>query len=87
MLDGKGARAMAGMASVVGDENRYGQRLLAKTDRPGTDHLQYVWILECTNTIGAASCGHRYGANGSDFHERKCPLCQGGSAGLSIEGL
>ena len=32
-------------------------------------------------------CGHRYGANGSDFHIRKCPKCQGGAEGLSIEGL
>jgi hypothetical protein len=72
----------------IGDLNRNGQRLLAITDRPGNDHAQYVWIVECTvrDQVGRP-CGHRYGVNGSDFFQRKCPVCQGGRTGLPIEGL
>lgn len=71
-----------------GTINPNDQILIARTDRPGTDHLQYVWVLVCArrNPDGAL-CGHRYGANGSDFHIRKCPACQGGAAGLDIDGL
>jgi hypothetical protein len=35
--------------SQTGDLNRNEQRLVAKTDQPGTDHLQYIWVLECPN--------------------------------------
>jgi len=61
-----------------GDLNKNQQRLIRKTSAAGTDHLQYVWILECS------ACDHRYGANGSDFHHRKCPKCQGGKPGLQV---
>ena len=64
------------MASEIGDKNRNRQELLAKTSHPGTDHNQRIWAVQCTD------CGHVYGANGSDFHERKCPKCQGGAHGL-----
>lgn len=71
-----------------GDINSNDQILIARTDRPGTDHLQYVWVLLCARRAAdGAICGHRYGANGSDFHIRKCPKCQGGKPGLDIEGL
>ncbi|PJK29139.1 hypothetical protein CVT23_13150 [Minwuia thermotolerans] len=71
-----------------GDINRNEQILIARTDRPGTDHLQYVWVLVCARrTKKGELCGHRYGANGSDFHHRKCPKCQGGASGLEIESL
>ena len=59
-----------------GDSNPNGQRLIRKTTDAGTDHNNYVWILDCEH------CGHEYGANGSDFHHRKCPKCQGGADGL-----
>jgi predicted RNA binding protein YcfA (HicA-like mRNA interferase family) len=62
----------------VGDENPNGQLFAQETDRPGTDHNQYIWELLCKH------CGNRYGANGSDFHHRKCPKCQGGAPGLEI---
>jgi hypothetical protein len=68
---------------VVGDLNRNGQRLVAKTSIPGNDHMQHLWIAEC----GREECGHRYGVNSSDFFQRKCPRCQGGVEGLSIEGV
>lgn len=69
---------MAASKSQPGDLNRNRQRLIAKTARPGTDHNQYVWHLRCE------ACGVEYGANGSDFHQRKCPACQGGAAGLEF---
>ncbi len=72
----------------LGDVNINDQVLIARTDRPGTDHMQYVWVLVCARRLdNGALCGHRYGANGSDFHHRKCPACQGGAAGLSVVGL
>jgi hypothetical protein len=51
----------------IGDVNRNGQKLICKTKFPGTDHNQYAWILYCP------ACGLLYGANGTDFFERKCP--------------
>src|SRR5688572_1493055 len=56
--------------------NRNGQRVVERTKRAGTDHNQYVYVLEC------GDCGHKYGANGSDIHQRKCPKCQKGKPGL-----
>lgn len=70
-----------------GDINPNDQILVARTDRPGTDHQQYVWVLVCARAPDGAICGHRYGANGSDFRIRKCPKYQGGAPGLDIEGL
>jgi hypothetical protein len=72
----------------LGDINRNNQVLVARTEAKGNDHNQYVWVLECSGKLGTGEvCRHRYGANGSDFHLRKCPSCQGGAPGLSIEGL
>lgn len=62
----------------VGDENPNGQLFVRETDQRGTDHNQYIWELLCRH------CGSRYGANGSDFHHRKCPNCQGGAQGFAI---
>lgn len=71
-----------------GDINRNDQILIARTDHPGTDHMQYVWVLVCVRrTEDGELCGHRYGANGSDFHLRKCPRCQGGAPGFKVEDL
>lgn len=72
----------------LGDINANDQVLVARTDRPGTDHMQYVWVLVCARRLESGDlCGFRYGANGSDFHHRKCPRCQAGAAGLDIDGL
>jgi len=71
-----------------GDLNRNGQRLVRKTTAPGTDHGQHIWIVVCERQDSAgATCGFRYGSNGSDFFQRKCPRCQKGAPGPSIEGL
>lgn len=57
--------------------SRNGQVVIRDTGLPGTDHLQTVYQLGCSD------CGHVYGANGSDIHLRLCPNCQGGAMGLS----
>ena len=56
------------------DQN--GQQLLAKTQFQVTDHNQKIWAVQCT------LYGHVYGVNGTDFHERKRPNCQGGKPGI-----
>jgi len=72
----------------LGDVNRNEQILILRSTEPGTDHMQYVWVLVCARRLDNDSlCGHRYGANGSDFFQRKCPVCQDGLPGLSIDGL
>jgi hypothetical protein len=43
---------------------------------PGTDHMRLAYRVEC------ARCGHVHGANGSDVHERRCPACDQGAAGI-----
>ena len=62
-----------------GRVNEHGQEVLRKTDRPGIGLNQKIYALRCTH------CGHMYGANGFDIHLRRCPNCQGGAAGLSLE--
>jgi Zn finger protein HypA/HybF involved in hydrogenase expression len=59
-----------------GFENPNGQVVVRHTGQPGTDFAQYVYELRCKH------CGHVYGANESDIHERKCPACQGGRPGI-----
>ncbi len=76
---GNGARERRGNAgtTVQGYRNRNGQTVIRRTDTPGNDHNQVVYELEC------GGCGCRYGANGSDIWQRKCPECGGGRPGLS----
>ena len=62
-----------------GDVNRNGQVVIRDTGLSGTDHLQRVYQLGCSH------CGHVYGANGTDVHERKCPRCQKGRPGLKFD--
>ena len=53
--------------TVVGYRNRNGQVVVRKTEKSGTDHNQYTYVLRCEK------CGRKYGANGSDIWQRKCP--------------
>jgi len=64
----------------IGYKNKNGQLVIRKTDKPGTDHLQYIYVLRCN----VNKCGYEYGVNGTDIFERKCPKCQGGLPGLSF---
>lgn len=64
--------------TAPGFVNPHGQEVIQTTGKAGTDHGQYVYELKCQH------CGLRYGANGSDIHERKCPACQGGRPGLAL---
>lgn len=64
-----------------GDINLNGQKLMRKTTLPGNHYNQRIWILSCTDD----NCNHEYGANGCDFHLRKCPLHQGGKPGLAFD--
>ena len=47
--------------------NEHEPEVIRKTNLPGTDHNQYIYVLRC------GYCGHEYGVNGSDIHLRKCP--------------
>lgn len=76
---GKEMTEKAKPTTCTGYVNRNGQVVVRNTRAPGTDHGQSVYQLGCSH------CGHAYGANGSDIHERKCPKCQGGAAGLLLE--
>jgi hypothetical protein len=58
--------------------NRNHQEVLSKTGLPGNDHNQVVYLLKCH------TCGARYGANGSDIFQRRCPECDGGRPGLGL---
>jgi hypothetical protein len=68
------------LTTQPGYMNRNNQKNLGRREPPlvGTDHGQYVYIMNCTE------CGFVYGANGSDIHLHKCPECQGGNKGLDL---
>lgn len=61
------------------DSNSNGQVLIKKTTQPSPNfRVQKIWEMECKH------CQHRYGANGCDAHERRCPNCQGGADGFVV---
>jgi hypothetical protein len=64
--------------TLPGYVNRNNQRVLEATNKKGTDHGQYIYVLYCLR------CTNIYGANGSDIFQRKCPKCQQGAAGLKF---
>jgi hypothetical protein len=74
----KPRRAKAGTTTQVGYVNRNDQEVIRPTGKPGTDHGQYIYVLRCR------TCGHEYGANGSDIWLRKCPAHDGGATGLDF---
>lgn len=64
-----------GMKSTeIGYVNKNNQQNKGKSEKSGTDHMQWFYHMECLN------CGNKYYANGSDIWQRKCPTCQGGKA-------
>lgn len=66
--------------TAIGYTNRNRQVVIRKTEKLGTDHNQYVYVLECNEGREL----HQYGANGSDIWQRKCPVHQGGRPGLAF---
>lgn len=64
--------------TAIGFRNRNGQVVIKKTELPGTDHNQLVYVMRC------GSCGHEYGVNGSDIFQRRCPHHDNGRPGLPI---
>lgn len=56
--------------------NRNNQRCCSHQYQPGTDSNQLAYRMVCQH------CNYDYGANGSDIHERRCPVCQGGQPGI-----
>jgi hypothetical protein len=79
LLKGNWSKASKNLTTQIGYVNKNGQVVIRNTKLPGTDHGQFIYQLGCSH------CGHTYGANGSDIHLRKCPNCQGGAIGLSLE--
>jgi hypothetical protein len=73
-----GSRSRAGKTTLPGYVNKNRQEVLKATDLPGNDHNQVVYVMKC------GDCGNRYGANGSDIWQRKCPACGGGAEGLAF---
>lgn len=65
--------------TLTGFVNRNQQKNIRVTDLPGTDHGQAIYVLQC------GRCDATYGANGSDIHQRKCPMCQSGRPGLPFD--
>lgn len=55
--------------------NRNEQVVVGPTGLAGTDHCSYTYVLRCIK------CDYKYGANGTDIFQRKCPSCQGGRPG------
>lgn len=67
---------MPGYSTLPGFVNRNNQEVIRKTDIPGNHYNQTVYELKCGH------CEHRYGSNGADNWQRKCPNCQNGKPGL-----
>ena len=65
--------------TTPGYRNSNDQEVIGRTDLPGNDHNQRIYVLQCR------CCRYRYGANGSDIWQRKCPKCGDGLPGLDYE--
>jgi hypothetical protein len=65
-----------GYTTKVGFVNDNLQVVIRNTGLPGTDYGQQIFQMGCS------ICGHVYGANGADIHDRKCPKHGGGAEGL-----
>jgi hypothetical protein len=72
-----GKRRESRNTTAIGYVNRHKQEVVRKTDLPGNDHGQRVYVLRCN------ACGHNYGANGSDIWLRRCPKHDRGAPGLA----
>ena len=64
--------------TAIGYINRNNQKNLGHHNKPGTDHGQVAYKMQCQIN----QCGHKYGSNGTDIFQRKCPKCQSGLPGI-----
>lgn len=60
----------------IGFLNRNDQKNFGHRDKPGTDHEQLAYKMQCQK------CQYEYGCNGTDIFQRKCPSCQDGAPGI-----
>ena len=58
----------------VGYVNKNRQKNLGRTEKQAVRPYANIYQMCCE------ICGHKYFANGSDIHLKKCPQCQGGKA-------
>jgi len=67
------------MSANVGDVNKNHQTLIEQSKVRSSNH-QYalIWKVRC------GDCENEYGVNSCDFHNRRCPHCQGGKPSVSI---
>jgi len=65
-----------GETTKIGQVNKNNQKCLGHRNVKGTDHFQYAYKTECLD------CGNIYGSNGTDLHQRMCPICQGGAPSI-----
>lgn len=56
----------------VGYVNKYQQKNMGVTEKQAVRPYANIYQMYCE------CCGHKYFANGSDIHLKKCPRCQGG---------
>jgi hypothetical protein len=61
----------------VGYRNADGQEIIRPTEARAAE--QRIFVMRCT------VCGHEYGSYGCDADIRRCPQCQDGAPGLSID--
>lgn len=64
--------------TTIGYVNRNGQMNRGHRGKAGNAHFQLAYKMYCKH------CRAEYGANGADIHLRKCPVCQGGAAGIEF---
>jgi len=67
--------------TAVGYRNAGGQVVLRGTGLLGTLPFQRLYVLRCDH------CGHEYGANGCDVHNRRCHYCQDGPPDLTATDI
>jgi hypothetical protein len=67
--------------TAIGYRNRDDQVVLHRTDLSGSRLYQRVYLMRCDQ------CGHEYGVDGCDVHNRRCPNCQGGPPGLPTSNI
>lgn len=74
-------RSGATPTTEIGYLNQSNRKNHGTRGKPGSDHLQYTYRLECL----VPGCGYLYGANGTHVFQRKCLSCEDGSESIWLE--